>query len=226
MEIWRHEAGRLGRAACAAPVVAVATAVAVAVLAAGNGAGRAQVSLILLTGLEALLPLAVAMAATSVVATGRAHELHLSLPTGYATVLGRRLGLLAGATSVVAVVFSAAVWAAGLWTGPPVIASPLVWGPPVAWLAGLAVFTAFLTRSMLLATTVTAGVWLAHQMFAPAFAARAWARPLHLFPASRLDADPGWITDRLLLTVAAVPFAAGVLILLRRPERMPTEEEV
>ena len=36
----------------------------------------------------------------------------------------------------------------------------------------------------------------------------------------------GWMTDRLLLTATIVPFAVGVVILLRRPERMLTEEDV
>lgn len=223
---WKHELRRLGWAAGCAPALALVAAVAVAALAAGGGSGRSQVSLILLTGLEALLPLAVAMAATSVVANDRARELHLSLPTGYATVLGRRLGVLAGAASVVAVVFAGFVWLAGLWSGPPVIASPLLWAPAAAWLGGLAVFVALLTRSLLLATATTAGVWLGQQLFASDFAAHDWARPLHLFPVSRLDAYPGWMLDRLLLTATIAPFAAGVLILLRRPERMLTEEEV
>lgn len=226
VEMWRHEAGRLGWATGCTPVVAVVAVAAVAVLAAGDGAGRPQVSLVLLTGLEALLPLAVAMAATSVVATDRARELHLSLPTRYATVLGRRLALLAGATAVVAVVFTGVLWAAGLWSGPPVAASPLLWAPATAWLGALAVFVALLTRSLLLATTAAGGVWLAHQLFASGFAAHAWARPLYLFPVSRLDAYPGWMTDRLLLTATIVPFAVGVVILLRRPERMLTEEDM
>lgn len=225
VEMWRHEAGRLGWAAGCGPALALVVAAAVAALTAGDGAGRPQVSLVLITGLEALLPLAVAMAATSVVATDRARELHLSLPTRYATVLGRRLGVLAGATSAAAVAFTGVLWAAGLWSGPPVVASPLLWAPAMAWLGGLAVFIALLTRSLLLATTAAGGVWLAQQLFASGFAAHDWARPLYLFPVSRLGAYPGWMTDRLVLTATIAPFAAGVLILLRRPERMLTEEE-
>lgn len=224
--MWRHEAGRLGWAACASPVLAVVVAVAAAGLAATNGASRPQVSLALLTGLEALLPLAVAMVATSVVATSHARELHLSLPTRYATVLSRRLSVLAGCVVAVAVVFSALIWAAGLWSGPPLIASPLVWAPPVVWLASLAILTALLTRSLLLATTAPAGVWLAHHIFTSAFATHDWARPLYLFPVTGLDAYPGWITDRLLFTVTIAPFAMGILILLLRPERLLTEEDV
>ena len=223
--MWRHEAGRLGWAAGCGPALALVAAVAVAALTATAGAGRPQVSLVLITGLEALLPLTVAMAATSVVATDRARELHLSLPTRYATVLGRRLGVLAGAATAVAAVFTGVLWAAGLWSGLPVVASPLLWAPAMAWLAGLAVFIALLTRSLLLATTATGGVWLAQQLFASGFAAHDWARPLYLFPVSRLGAYPGWMTDRLVLTVTVAPLAAGVLILLRRPERMLTEEE-
>ncbi|MFC0505335.1 hypothetical protein [Micromonospora costi] len=225
VEMWRHELRRLGWAAGCAPALALVAAVAVVALTAGEGLERPQASLVLLTGLEALLPLAVAMAATSVVAAGRARELHLSLPTPYAMVLGRRLGLLAAATSAVAVVFTGAIWAAGLWSGPSLVASPLLWAPAVAWLGGLAVLVALVTRSLLLATTVAAGVWLAHQLFAASFAAHAWSRPLYLFPVSRLDAYPGWMTDRLVLTATVAPLAAGVLLLLRRPERMLTEEE-
>jgi hypothetical protein len=223
--IWRHEAKRLGWVAGGAPVLVVVVTAALAAAAAGNGAPRPQVSLVLLTGLEAVLPLAVAMAATSVVAADRARELHLSLPTRYATVLGRRLALLAGATVAVAVGFSAVVRAVGLWSGPPMAVSPLIWAPAVAWLGVLAVLVTLLTRSLLPATTVTAGVWLAHQVFAADFAAHHWARTLHLFPVSRLGAYPGWITDRLLLTVTIAPMAIGILMLLRRSERMLTVEE-
>lgn len=225
VEIWRHEAGRLGWAACGAPVLAVLVAAVLAALAAGNGAPRPQVSLALVTGLEALLPLAVAMAAASVVATNRARELHLSLPTRYATVLRRRLVLLAGVTSAVAVAFSAVIWAAGLWSETPVTTSPLVWAAPAAWLASLAIFATLLSRSLLLSTSVTAGVWLAHQIFVTAFAAHDWARPLYLFPVSRLGTYPGWTIDRLLLAATIAPLAAGAVVLLHRPEWMLTEED-
>jgi hypothetical protein len=226
VEIWRHEASRLGWVAPAAPALAILLTVAGALLVGGNGAGRTQVSSVLLTGLEALLPLAVALVAASVVAAERARELHLSLPTRYATVLGRRLVLLGGATAVIAVAFSVVLWSADLWTGPSPLTSPLVWAPPVLWLTGLAIFVGLLTRSLLLATTVPAGLWLAQQIFAPAFTTHDWLRPFYLFPVTRLDAYPGWITDRLLLAAATLPLAAGAVALLRRPERLLTEEEV
>ncbi|MGW0434856.1 hypothetical protein ACWDV4_20250 [Micromonospora sp. NPDC003197] len=226
MEIWRHEVRRLGWVAPAAPALAVLVTIAGALLASGNGAERVQLSGILLTGLEALLPLAVALAAASVVAVGRARELHLSLPTRYAVVLGRRLALLGGATAAIAVVFTVAVWSADLWYAPTPLLSPLLWAPSAAWLTSLAILVGLLTRSLLLATTVPAGMWLVQQLLTPAFTEHDWLRPFYLFPVTRLDAYSGWVADRLLLVAVTVPLAVGAAVLLRQPERMLTEEEV
>lgn len=226
VEIWRHEMRRLGWVAPAAPALVVLVAVAGALLANGNGAGRSQLSGVLLTGLEALLPLAGTLAAASVVAVGRVRELHLSLPTRYAVVLGRRLALLGGATTAVAVVFTVAVWSAGFWYGPTPLLSPLLWAPSTVWLTSLAILVGLASRSLLLATTVPAGMWLGQQLFTPAFTEHDWLRPFYLFPVTRLDAYPGWVADRLLLAAVTVPLAVGAAVLLCQPERMLTEEEV
>jgi hypothetical protein len=224
---WRYEARRAGWSAGIAPPAALLVALAMAGVATANGSAEPQVNQLLLAGLEALLPLALAMTAVTVVARDECRELQLSLPSRYASTLGRRLGVLAGIGVLVAGLFSVGLWLTGRWTGPSPLAAPLVWAPPALWLAGLAVLVGLLGRSVVVATTVVAVAWLGEQMFASLFTTRAWARPFYLFATSRLGVGDGWLTNRLALTASGLFFVAVVLLLLsRRPHSLLSEEEM
>ncbi|MEE6263078.1 hypothetical protein [Plantactinospora sonchi] len=226
MPLWRYEARRAGWTVFAAPLTALLVGVALALLAANGGSSRAQVGRMLLAGPEVMLPLAVGMAAVSMVARDGCRELQLSLPTRYAVTLGRRLGALALAGAVCTLLFSAVLGLTGWWTGPGPLASTLVWLPPTVWLTGLAVLVGMLGRSVVLATTVVATVWLGELLFAASIGALDWARPFFLFTTVRFGVDADWWSNRLALTGSGLLIFAVVALLLRRPHRLLTEEEV
>ncbi|WP_159079233.1 hypothetical protein [Plantactinospora sp. BC1] len=224
-QLWRYEARRAGWAAVATPPAALLVAVTMALFAGNGGAGRRQIGDLLLTGLEAVLPLAVAMSAVTLVARDGCRELQLALPTRYARTLGRRLGVLALATVLSALVYSAGVGITGWWTGPNPLASVLVWAPPTLWLGALAVLLAVLGRSVVLATSAVAGLWLCEQVLASLLVGHDWTRPLYLFTTSRVGTGEGWLTNRLTLTLTGLLLAGAVELLLRRPHLLLSEEE-
>lgn len=227
VSLWRYEARRAGWPACLAAPASLLVTFALAVASAGFGAPPSSVHGVLLSGVEAFVPLAAAMAAVTVVSVDRCRELQLALPAGYPGTLGRRLGVVAGTGAALSVLFSAALRLSGSWTGPASpLASVLVWASPLLGLTGLALLVAVLGRSVVLATTTVAVVWLCQQLFAPALAAGAWSRPVFLFMTSRVGVADGWGTNRAVLAACGVLFITTALLLLRRPERLLTEEEV
>ncbi len=208
----------------AAPVTALLLGVVVALVAAGGGAPRQQVGRLLLAALEVLLPLAVAMTAVSIVARDGCRELQLSLPTRYPGTLARRLGVLALAGTLGALVFSAALGLTGWWTGPRSPAAPLVWLAPTLGLAGLAVLVGVLGRGPALATTVVAGIWLGELLFADWFGTETRARPFFLFTTVWFGVEDWW-PNRLTLTALGLVAVGAVAALLHRPHLLLTEEE-
>jgi hypothetical protein len=223
--LWRYEGRRIGWVSCAAPVAALAATVVLTALSAGAGSTRPQLARLLLTGLEAVLPLAVGMAAVTAVARDGCRELHLSLPRDYVATLGRRLAALAVVTAASALAFSLVLATTGLWSGPRWAAAPLVWLSPLLALTGLAVLLAVLGRSVVLATTIVASVWIGEQLFAGALAAHPVGRYLLLFATTRKGIDEHWSTNRLVLTVTGVALVAVAALLVLRPHRLLTEEE-
>ncbi|GAB3162376.1 hypothetical protein [Microbispora hainanensis] len=225
LPLWRHELRRAGWTACAAPAAALAVTLALTATAAAFGTARPQLERFLLTGLEALIPLAAGMAAVAVVSRDPSRELQLTLPTPYTTTLGRRLAVLGGLTATLAIAFSAALAAGGWWTGPGLPYAPLVWAAPLLWLTGLALLVAALGRSVVLATTTVAAIWLGEQLFAATFATTPGLRPFFLFMTTRIGVPTDWDANRAALAASGALLTALALMLLRRPERLLTEEE-
>lgn len=225
LPLWRHELRRAGWTACAAPAAALAATLALTATAAAFGTARPQLERILLTGLEALIPLSAGMAAVAVVSRDPSRELQLTLPTPYTTTLGRRLAVLGGLSAALSIAFSAALAIGGWWNGPGLPYAPLVWAAPLLWLTGLALLVAALGRSVVLATTTVAAVWLGEQLFAASFATTPGLRPFFLFMTTRIGVPTDWDANRAALATSGALLAALALILLRRPERLLTEEE-
>ncbi|MBX6722941.1 MAG: hypothetical protein IRY92_06875 [Dactylosporangium sp.] len=223
--LWWHELRRAGWPVPAAVVGGIAATLALAAPAIASGTARAQIERLLLTGLEAVVPLGVGMAAVTVVARDPCRELHLTLPTPYLATLGRRLVLVGGVAAAGSLAFSGGLALTGWWSGPSLVASPLVWAPPLLALAGLAMLVAVLGRSVVLATSTVAAVWLLEQLLAGSFVARPWARPFFLFMTTRSGVDEHWIGNRVGLTVTGVVLIAAAVALVRRPEHLLTEEE-
>jgi hypothetical protein len=207
----RYEWRRAGLAAgLAAPLVLLLT-VAFSALA-------KQTERLLLAGLEAVVPLALAMAAVSVVVRDSCRELHLALPVRHVITLGRRLGMIAGVAAVVCLFCTVLL----VDTGPGWPGIVLVWAAPVVFMGGLAVLVTVATRSAAVAATVVGLLWLGEQVFAAALAVRAW--PLFLFATTR-GTDGHWLANRLVLLSAGALFLAAAAVLLARPERLLGEED-
>lgn len=219
----RHEACRVGAAGWAAPVAAVLVTVALAGLASWRG-GQ-QVDRLLMTGLEAVLPLAAGVAAATLVARDGCRELHLSLPARYGGTLARRLGVLGLWYATLAVTYSVALWGLDRWSGPAGVVGALVWLAPTAWLAGLAVVVVLVGRSAAAATTVVSGVWLLEQLFAGQLAAHPVGRHFLLFMTTRVGHSDGWLANRLWLLASAGALGALAAALLARPDRLLSSEE-
>lgn len=226
LALWRHEARRVGWAAWAASPVALLLPGLAGLQAATRGARPDQVGGLVLSGLEALLPLAVAVTAVTVVSREACRELHLSLPIRHAGTLGRRLALVGAFSAALALIYTGGSCLSGSWTGPTGPAGLLVWVAPTLWLGALAVLLGLVGRSIALATTLVAAVWLIEQLLAHHFAATAWARPFYLFATTRLDLGDDWLPNRLALIASGTVFAAtAATLLLRRPHRLLSEEE-
>lgn len=220
LSLWRYELGRAGWTTLAAPPLALIVPLALLAL------GGTERERLLLAGPEAVLPLAVALVAVSIVARDPVTELHLTLPTRFRATLLRRLALLLVVAGVVAGLYCALLIALGAWAGPrsaPLAQSLLLWSAPTLALTALSVAVGGLTRSLTLATTVVGGLWLVEQLFVAGFTEHApW---LFLFPTLRLGVGPDWTGSRLTLLAVALVVAAGAVWTLGRPERLLTEED-
>lgn len=221
--LWRHEIGRVGWVSWAAPLAAVVITVAFALLASASGTDRPYVAQLLLTGLEAFAPLAVGLVAVTAVARDVGRELHLTLPRPYLATLARRVAIVAASGAVASVVFWLALLGTGWWTGPGPATATLVWLAPMLALTGLALLAATLSRSVVVATTTVAAVWLAQQIYAASMAGHTWARPFLLFLTSRAGTEDGWLTNRLVLSLAGLAMVAVTAGLISR--RLLDEEE-
>ncbi|MDG4826092.1 hypothetical protein O7635_29945 [Asanoa sp. WMMD1127] len=223
LTIWIHEARRAGPAAILAPPAALLLTAGLATAIQLGGGGDARARLLLAAGLEAIVPLAVAMVALTVVIRESCRELHLSLPTRHLATIGRRLTVLGVSTAALCLLYTAGAALAGHRLGPG--GALLVWAAPTLWLAGFAVLAAAISRSAVLASSLVALVWLAEQMWASEFTDNAVLRPLFLFFTSRIGDSAGWTTNRVGLLAGGLVLFAATAALLSRPERLLTEED-
>lgn len=221
--LWRHEIGRVGWVGWSAPFAAVVVAVAFATLANASGTPRPYVAGVLLTGLEAFVPLAVGLVAVTAIARDVGRELHLALPRSYLATLGRRVAVVAGSGAVASITFWVALLGTGWWSGPGPATATLVWLAPTLALAGLALLVATLGRSVVIATTTVAALWVGQQIYAASMAASAWGRPFLLFLTSRVGTPDGWLTNRIVLSLAGLAMVAATAGLIHR--RLLDEEE-
>ncbi|MEV4622199.1 hypothetical protein AB0J74_26245 [Asanoa sp. NPDC049573] len=225
LDIWIHEARRAGPAALVAPPAGLLLAAALAVFVRVGGGSRGQVEFLLLVGLEAIAPLAVAMVALTVVTREGCRELHLSLPVPHLVTIGRRLGVVGVVTVVLCTAYAGVVALAGYQSGPRGAAALLVWAAPAVWLAGFAALVAAVSRSPVLASTAVGMVWLAEQIWTSAFAGNSLLRPVFLFFTTRAGDGPGWAGNRVALLTGGVLMLAATATVLSRPQRLLTEEE-
>ncbi|MGH3160181.1 MAG: hypothetical protein ACRDNF_26915 [Streptosporangiaceae bacterium] len=227
LDRWRHETRRAGWAAWITPVViAVCGGGFLALLGAVHGPlGRTAGSL-----LEAVIPLGAAICVAGLAGGDPAIELQLSLPTRYRTTLARRYALVAGSASLVAVVFSEVLAAAGAWSAPTgALAGQLTWLVPLLVLCGVAAAVASLTASGRAAAAVVSALWTAEEWFKEGLIGAGWSRALYLFATARADQPPflvrgqltgAWLVNRGVLLAVCPLLLATAYAALRRPDRL------
>jgi hypothetical protein len=215
--------GRVGWVGWSAPFAAVIVAVAFAALARATGTARAHVADVLLVGLEAFVPLAVGLVAVTTIARDVGRELQLALPRAYLVTLGRRVAVVAASGAVASIAFWLALVVTDWWSGPGPATATLVWLAPALALTGLALLVATVSRSVVVATTTVAAMWIGQQIYAASMAASARGRPFLLFLTSRVGVVDGWLTNRLVLSLIGLAMVAATAGLIHR--RLLDEEE-
>jgi len=224
--LWRHEAARAGWPAVVTPLV---MSVAVPAFAAAMMAGSAtheQTMRMLVGWLEVGLPLTAGIGGASLVGRDPAVELQLSMPTGYAVTLLRRLAVTVGWPALLALAGNVILLATGWWPAEYVAGeSVLVWAAPLLLLGMLGAFLAVWLRNAAAASGLVAAVWLVQLLFSPLFVGTPVLRELYLFPTSMVPGMPGWGINRLVLLVAAAALLLGTCALLSRPHRLLAGED-
>lgn len=199
-----YEARRAGiEALVAVPVTLVAGAAMVIVTAVG---GR-DVHSVAGTVLEAVLPLAAGLAASSILDVDPLVELQLSLPTSYRVTATRRVLCVLGLAALFSVAAASGASGTGLWTSSHgAVAIVFIWLAPTLALAGLALVLSVGFQSTPLAAGVVATLWIGEQSFKGWFASHSVTRALYLFAETRPGVVPAtaWAPNRLTLTAVGL----------------------
>jgi hypothetical protein len=220
LDLWRHEACRIGPATLLTPVL-VATVMAVGAAIAARSVDA--VARTLFVTLEVAIPPAVGVGAASLVGRDPAVELQLSAPTSYRGTLCRRYAIMMGAGCLLAAPLTIILVAGGWWGRWPrthgSVLGQLTWVAPMCWLAALGLLAGAVLRVPAAAATVVVGPWLAEQVLPGQVQAHQWSRLLNLF-ATTAGPDRDWGADRFMLIATAVLMTGAGWLLLGRPERL------
>lgn len=223
--LWTYEIRRVSLPVLAVPVVTTVLGAGLIAASAGGGlAGR-----VVPGAIETLPALAAGVTAATTIGRDPARELQLSMPTGYAGTLARRLAPILVATAVGAALLTSGAILTGHWPGAPgVFTAQLVWLAPAAFLAAIGALATLATASVALGAASIGVVWMVEAAQSSSFIGRPW-QPLYLFADGVVPAAPfhdaagltdAWWQDRVALCVAALVVTALSVVLARRPERL------
>lgn len=223
LPLWRHEIRRAGWTALLTPPLTVGTTVLVAVLNAGTNSD-VDTARLLFAALEMAAPLAAGIGAASLVGRDPAAELLLTTPTGYRSILLRRLVVTLGWTALMAVLLAGCLIATGWWTRWPAnhgtVLGQLTWVAPILGLAALGFLAGAAFRGPAAAGGLVAVCWIFQQIFAGPAQERYGSRLLYLFATTRGAVPADWTANRLTLIGTAAVLAALAWLLLGRAERL------
>jgi hypothetical protein len=223
LPLWRYEIRRAGWTALLTPPLTVGALVLVAVLNAG-GAPDVTTARTLFGALEMGAPLAAGMGAASLVGRDPAAELLSTMPTGYRSILLRRLGVTVGWTALVAVLLAGSLLATGWWARWPdnhgAVLGQLTWIAPTLGLAAVGFLAGAALRGPAAAAGLVGVCWIFQQVFAGPAQEQHWSRLLYLFATTRGTVPADWTANRLTLIGAAGVLGALAWLLLGRTERL------
>ncbi|WP_066376145.1 hypothetical protein [Herbidospora mongoliensis] len=212
IELWRYEARRAGLPALLGPPLLASAILLLAVFGGALGSAEGNTRRLLLSALEAGVPLLAGVAAATLPGRDATAELRLTIPGGYRPALIRRLAVTLGSTALSAVTVSSALMLSGWWdfaySGP---AGQLVWLAPSVWLAALGFCCAAALGGTVPATSIVAAVWVAEQLS---------SGPLRLFATTTWPDAEGWPLNRAALLATALPLVATGWLLLGNSERV------
>ena len=227
LTLWQYEMRRAGWAAFLGPPLALVLGITAAL--ANPQPSDPTTARILLGALEMAIPLAAAVACSSLVGRDPARELQLASPTPYRVTLLRRMIVTLGWTAAVAVPTAVVLIATGWWArwpenhGP--FAGQLTWLAPTVGLSGLAFAAGAVFRSPGAAGALVTSVWAIQQFFAGSAQSHRPGRLLYLFATTRGAAPGDWTANRLTLLGAGAALIVFALVLLGRSERLIGEED-
>lgn len=227
LTLWRYEVRRAGWAALLGPPIAVALGATAAL--ANPQPSDTTTARILLGALEMAIPLAAAVACSSLVGRDPAREIQLTAPTAYRVTLLRRMTVTLSWTAAIAALAAVVLIATGWWArwpenhGP--LAGQLTWVAPTLGLSGLGFAASAVFRSPGAAGALVTSVWAIQQFFAGSAQENLPGRLLYLFATTRGAVPGDWTANRLTLLGAGAALIAFALVLLGRSERLIGEED-
>ncbi len=231
----RYELRTLGIGLLGLPLLVVAVFVGVSLLAvfdttrSGGSSATAHADLArgLLFLVEFGLPPVAGFAASYLVATDPAKELHLSLPIPYRVTMEHRLALFTLWTTLVCAATTAVIVATGYWIAPqPAPLNQLTWLAPLLWFIGSGALLALLLGSWVASSAFLGMLWLGVLFFRWLFLQHRSLRTVYLFLTLETVKDGQapdasyWVANRLTLIAMAFVFFALVALLLRRNEAL------
>ena len=222
-QLIRYEFRRLGLMGFLTPALVASLFCGLALLMTLGGADKAQVSRVLVAGLELGLPLGAGVVAAGIAADEPAIDLQLALLIRYRTTLLRRLALLVVWTALFCLLWSAALRLSGLWSAwvpETFLVGQLVWVSPLLWFVtvGAAVALVFGGRSV--GGALLGGLWTFEIVFRGLFIGKDWLRPEFLFATTFAPGADYWLSNRLALISTALVVGLGVWLLSSRTEAL------
>jgi hypothetical protein len=224
----RYEMLRVGWPGLALPAIVALLFCGLSLMVGASGAGEAQISRVLVAGLELVLPLSAGFTAAHVVASEPALGLQLTLRTRYRATLARRLSVLTGWAALIAFAWALAMRLLGLWElGVPgtFLTGQLVWISPLLWFMAAGAIFSLLLSSETAGATLLAGIWIAEILLRGLFLGQDWLRPEFLFATTFAPGAPFWLSNRLALIATALLLGLGVWLLSSRNESLAKGDE-
>jgi hypothetical protein len=218
--LW-YELRELGLIVLLTPLLVVIGVAGFAGIMALSGEETATLSQILTQSMELLFPLAAGLIAATVVAADPGVEWQLTMPTPYRLTVSRRLGLVIGWSSIVALANIVVLRSVGRWTVPEeFVISQLTWlAPLLAWTA-LGSALSLLLRNRSASAGVLGGIFIIEIVLHDAFLAHAWSRPWYMFATSFAPGAGFWLANRLALIGLSMALYGAALLLLGMSEML------
>ena len=185
------------------------------------------VSLVVVVGLEAILPLTAAIVLVSLASRDSALEVLLAVSTSYRRTSLRRMAIVFAWTLLLGLV---ATWAAydlfpGAIPASLGLLSLLAVVAPMVWLSVGGVVLAYGLRSLSASSAVLGCIWIAQMAFHSYFAAFGWTQPWFLFATAFAPTAPFWLANRLELIATAACCGVACWLFLGDAERRFRSED-